>query len=207
MAKRCVIIGAATILNYDRVKSYLRPDDFFIFCDGGLNHAEKLGVKPDLIVGDFDSHIRPRTSTEIIQLPREKDDTDSFFACKEGARRGFSDFLLIGMLGQRFDHSLVNISILLYLKKLGKQGLLVDDYSEMEILSSEVLKIPEKFAYFSLLCIAGDVSGVNIKNAKYPLENGIIKSDFQYACSNEVLPSKTAEVSVENGWLLLVKVF
>ena len=53
--KRCVIISAGQICDYERSKSFLQSDDFYIFCDGGLTHAEGLGVKPDVIVGDFDS--------------------------------------------------------------------------------------------------------------------------------------------------------
>ncbi len=204
---RCVIIGAAEISNYSRIKSYLRPDDFIIACDGGLDHAEKLGIQPNLIIGDFDSHERPQTSIEIIQLPCEKDDTDSFYACKEAIRRGFKDFLLLGVIGQRFDHSLVNISLLLYLQKEGKKALLLDDYSEMQIVGTDPVQIPDSFSYFSLLCVAGDVSGVTIKNAKYPLEGASIQTSYQYACSNEVLPGQTALVSVEKGLLLLIKIF
>ena len=213
---RCVIVGAAAIANYEKIKTYLKADDFFVFCDGGLSHAAALRVTPNLIVGDFDSHPcpDPATSAEIIKLPREKDDTDSFFAVKEAVRRGFKDLLLLGVIRQRFDHSMVNISILLYLKKLGLSALLLDDYSEMEVIGGDLedrdnrsAAIPDSFSYFSLLCIAGDVSNVTIRNAKFPLEKGSIKSDYQYATSNEVIPGKTAQVSVENGYILLIKVF
>ena len=50
------------------------------------------------------------------------------------------------------------------------------------------------------------MSGVNIKNAKYPLENASLSSEFQLGISNEVLPGKTAEVSVEQGRVLVVTV-
>ena len=69
---------------------------------------------------------------ETIILPHEKDDTDTVYAVKEAVSRGFSDFLLIGVIGDRFDHSLGNISILLMLDSLGKTAKIVDDYSEME---------------------------------------------------------------------------
>ena len=93
---RCVIVGGAGIGCYQRIRDSLREDDWFVYCDGGLNHQRELGRKPDLIVGDFDSHERPVTDTETIVLPREKDDTDTVYAVKEAIRRGFRDFLLIG---------------------------------------------------------------------------------------------------------------
>ena len=206
---RCVIVAAGQILDYERAKSFLQPGDFFIFCDDGLRHAESLGVTPSLIVGDFDScnaELLTKWSNrcETIRLPREKDDTDTLFAVKLAVERGFDDFLLLGAMGGRFDHALGNISILLYLHGLGKKAVLVDDYSQMQIVGKEPFYIEDSCSYFSVLTVAGNVSGVNIKNAKYPLENAKLAADFQLGISNEVLPGKTAEVSVEQGRILVV---
>ena len=73
---RCVIVSGAPIGDYSRIRRYLRLDDFFVFCDGGLRHRAGLQAEADLIVGDFDSHEKPAGGAEIIALPREKDDTD-----------------------------------------------------------------------------------------------------------------------------------
>ena len=212
--KRCVIIGAAEIQNYEKIKTFLRSDDFYIFCDGGINHQKALGIQPDLITGDFDSSdfsAVSKSNFEIIKLPREKDDTDVFFAVKEALRRGFDDFLFIGVIGQRFDHSLCNISVLLYLYENKKSALLLDDYSQMQVIGSETFQKPAEitndYAFFSLMCPFGDVEGVTIQNAKYPLENAEIKCSYQYGISNEVLKEKTAFVSVKSGLLLLIKIF
>ena len=207
--KRCVIISAGEIHNYIRAKTFLQNDDFYIFCDGGLTHSEGLGINPDVIVGDFDSCDADALSKwndrcEIIRLPREKDDTDTLFAVKLALERGFSDFLLLGAMGGRFDHALGNVSILLYLQGLGKKASLADDFSVMQIAGREPVYIKDNCSYFSVLTVAGNVSGVNIKNAKYPLENASLSSDFQLGISNEVLPGKVAEVSVTNGRVLLV---
>lgn len=203
---RCVIVSAAEIKNYEKIKTYLRPTDFFIFCDAGLNHQEKLGVTPNLIVGDFDSAQKPETSIETIQLPREKDDTDTFFAVKEALRRGFDNFLFLGVIGNRFDHSLCNISCLLYLYEKNIPAMILDDYSEMSVVGKTPVEISENCSFFSLMNITGDVSGVTIKNAKYTLENAEIKASYMYGSSNEVIPGKIAEVSVANGQLLLIRV-
>ena len=97
--KRCVVIGGADIGRYDRIRSYLRADDFYICCDSGLKHREGLGIVPDLIVGDFDSYEDPHLEAETITLPCEKDDTDTVFAVKEALARGFHEFLLVGVIG------------------------------------------------------------------------------------------------------------
>ena len=205
--QRCVIIGNADISEYERVKNSLKSDDFFVFCDGGLKHMEGLGVKPDLIVGDFDSGKDPHMDVETITLPCEKDDTDTFYAVKEAVRRGFEDFLLTGVVGNRFDHTMGNISILLYLDSLGKKGTIIDDYSEMEVVSDKPVYVEDGYSYFSLLNMTGCAKGIKIEGAKYPLDDGEITCDYQYGISNEVLPGGKACVSVREGRLLLVKVF
>ncbi len=203
--ERCVIIGGADIACYDRIRKSLRANDFCIFCDSGLKHLAPLGVRPGLIVGDFDSHEQPQTETETIVLPREKDDTDTVYAAKEALRRGYEDFLLIGVIGARLDHTLGNVSLLLYLDGLGKTARILDDYSEMEIVSRKPAFIDSSFSYFSLLNISGLARGINISNAKYLLTNGEITCEYQYGVSNEVLPGQTAEVSVREGRLLLIR--
>lgn len=204
---RCVIIGGADIRDYKNAAKYLKASDYCIFCDSGLKHMQKLEMKPDLIVGDFDSYENPHMDVETIVLPCEKDDTDTFFAVKEGIRRGFDVFLLLGIIGGRLDHTLGNLSILLYLDSLGKQAVALDDYSQMEIISSEPKQIEDDCSYFSLLNISGRAEGVSVENAKYPVQNGSITCEYAYGVSNEVLPGKTATVSVKEGKLLLVRVF
>ena len=167
---------------------------------------EKLGVAPDLIVGDFDSHPRPALDAETIVLPREKDDTDTVYAAKEAVRRGFDDFLLLGAAGGRLDHTLGNLSLLLKLDTLGKRAVLADDYSLMEIVRGREAHVEDRYPYFSLLAMGGPARGVSIRGAKYPLQDAEIRPDYAYGISNEVLPGQTACVSVREGALLLVRV-
>ena len=230
--KRCVVVGGADLKNTEEIKKYLREDDYFIFCDSALRHLQGLGVKADLIVGDFDSHFNPAEKwdtireglrseddidraeyicracrdSEIIVLPCEKDDTDTVYGVREGLKRGFDDFLLLGMTGQRFDHTFGNISILLWLYNEGKNAVLADDYSQMLIVGSDPVFIDDSYAFFSLLNISGKAEKVSIKGAKYCLDGAAISSEYQYGISNEVIEGQKAQVSVKDGKLLLVKV-
>ena len=203
---RCVIIGGAEIQAYAYIRSCLREDDFLVFCDSGLRHMEALEAKPDLIVGDFDSHCNPHLDVETIVLPHEKDDTDTMYAVKEMVKRGCDEFLLLGVIGARLDHTLGNVAILLYLDSLGKRASILDDYSEMEIVSRKPAQIDERYEFFSLLNISGIAKGIDIENAKYPLRDAEISCEYPYGVSNEVLPGKTARVTVRCGRLLLIKV-
>ena len=206
MKERCVIVGGADIGNYPVIRELLAPGDFTVYCDSGLRHRTALGAAPDLIVGDFDSCENPRLPVETIVLPREKDDTDTVYAVREAVRRGYRDFLLVGAAGGRLDHTLGNVSILLWLDSRGCRGMIADDWSEMEIVSRRPARIDGRYAYFSLLNITGDAGGISIRGAKYPLEDGEIPCEYQYGISNEVLPGETAEVFLRRGRLLLIKI-
>lgn len=209
--RRCVIISAGEIRDYVRAREFLRDDDFLVFCDGALGHAASLGVAPDLIVGDFDScapedFMRYRDGAEVVRLPCEKDDSDTFAAVKIALSRGFDDFLLLGATGARFDHTFANISVLFYLDGLGKSAVIADDYSLMRVAGAKPVVIAGPCSYFSVIAAAGDVRGVRISGAKYPLDDACLKSDFQLGLSNEVLPGCAAQVSVGQGRVLVVEV-
>ncbi len=215
--ERCIIIGAAEIGDYTRAKKYIKDEDFVIYCDGGLRHFSegRLERKPDLAVGDFDSYPLEAYQrleylsgqTETIVLPCEKDDTDTVFAMKEALRRGYRDFIFLGVIGGRLDHTLGNVYMLEYLAKAGAQGKLIDDFSKIQLISEgQTALVAEDALYFSLLNISGMAQGITIEGAKYPLRNGEIESRYQYGVSNEVLPGQTARITVAKGSLLLITV-
>ena len=205
--KRCFVIGGAPINNYEYINTQIKEEDFLIFCDSGLIHLEHLNHQPNLIVGDFDSHVNPHLDVETIILPTEKDDTDTLFGVKEGLKRGFDEFILVGVLGMRFDHSFGNISILLFLDQQNKTAQIIDDYSVIEIVKDTPKYIEDEFSFFSILNLTPIISGVSIENAKYCLNGAQMTSYYPLGVSNEVLKGKVAKVQIKDGIALLVKVF
>ena len=228
---RAVIVGGAGIGDYKRIRHELREDDFLIFCDGGLRHREALGMSPSLIIGDFDSHPLPEIKkqesefeftepaaygqrirhahtadgTEVIILPHMKDWTDSVYAAKEVAARGFDSLLLIGASGGRPDHYFANISIL-NMPELSKADTwIMDDCSKMCLLTAgKSLRIDDSGKYFSLIAFDGPARGVTVRGALYPLREAEITAEDPYAVSNEVLPGGMAEVTLREGKLLVI---
>ena len=203
--RRCVIIGGAPIERSEEIRACLREDDFFIYCDCGLRHADALGRAPDLIVGDFDSHENPHAAVETIVLPHEKDDTDTYFAAKEALRRGFRDFLLLGAVGARLDHTLGNLGLALMLDGAGAKALIVDDCSEMEIVS-DTAEVTDAFPHFALVNLDGSAGKITVTGAKYPLFDAALPCDSSLGVSNEPLPGQTARIRVGEGRVLLIRV-
>ena len=202
---KCVIIGAVPITDGEFMKKYIQAGDFIIACDGGLDNAERLGVTPSLIIGDFDSHKRPETDIETIVLPCEKDDTDTVYAIKEALRRGYRDFILLGVTGARLDHTLGNVYALYMLKNAGADATIADEACEMLLVDSTPVYVTNEFDYFSLLNIIGNARGITIEGAKYNLKDAEITPDYQYGVSNEVAGDR-AKITVTDGSLLLIKV-
>ncbi len=120
-------------------------------------------------------------------------------------QRGYDDFLLIGVIGARLDHTLGNVSILLYLDSLGKRRRSWTTIRRCR--SSRRTKSPSRIStrFFSLLNITGCARGITIRDAKYPLDGAEITCEYQYGVSNEVLPGKTAKISVRDGSSCLSK--
>ncbi|MCF0120032.1 MAG: thiamine diphosphokinase, partial [Oscillospiraceae bacterium] len=138
----------------------------------------------------------------------EKDDTDTVFAVREAMRRGFTEFLLIGVVGQRLDHTLGNVAILAMLHSHGCRGKIIDDYSDMELVAGgDTVAVSDDYPFFSLLALGGNAEGVTIKNAKYELSDALLTTDYPYGVSNEPIPGKRAEISLRSGRMLIVKVF
>ena len=114
---KCIIFSGADIIDYNFVASYIDEDDFIICADSGVRHAEKLGLVANVVIGDFDSVTDNgyKKHKEVVTLPCEKDDTDTFAAAKIAAENSPDEVLIFGAIGSRIDHTLGNISTLEFL--------------------------------------------------------------------------------------------
>ena len=87
---QCIIIGSAPVEDLSVFREYNTSESFVICADGGLDTALAAKIKPNLIIGDFDSaKSAPPANVETVRLMKEKDDTDMFSAVKEGMHRGY----------------------------------------------------------------------------------------------------------------------
>ncbi|MBR4950056.1 MAG: thiamine diphosphokinase [Clostridia bacterium] len=202
---KSLILSAAHINDYDFLINLLENDDFFIICaDGGYKHIEKLNITPDLVIGDFDSFQKEKINCrEIITLPVEKDDTDTFFAVKEAMRRGCSEIYIAGGIGSRLDHTFANIETLLYIKNNGGEGYLINENNKAFVLSNDSIKLKKEKKYISLFSLLPISKGITLKGMKYSLENFDLRSDSILGTSNEII-NEFCEIIVTDGCLLVI---
>jgi len=198
-------LGAGEIVDYARVTAFLPPGVFVVCADGGLVHCEKLGLRPSLLIGDFDSlGVLPPPGIECITLAADKDYTDSFHAAEVAVERGYTRLLLSGMLGGRLDHTLGNLQLLLKLAGQGAEALLTDGVTDVYALSGAGrLTVPNRDnCYFSVLSM-GCCEGVAIAGGKYQLEGYALRADDPRAVSNE-FAGRDVVVSQRAGQLVVV---
>ena len=105
MVKRAILFINGDLASPPQVP--LKKKDFLIGVDGGTRLARKLGLKPDLIIGDFDSLPCPSRPKSVFKQSQELTDTE--FALDYCVKHGFKDIVLVGVLGSRLDHLLTNI--------------------------------------------------------------------------------------------------
>lgn len=202
--KRCVIIGAVEI-DYP-LENYIKDTDYVICADRGWQHARAHGIKPDMIVGDFDSSPQPQVDdTSVTVLPVVKDDTDTYYVARYVVENGFTDVLLAGVIGgKRIEHTIANIQTLVYFANNRVNATAIDKHSQLLVIQNGTITLPDmENKFFSLFSMGDRAEGVSIKGAKYPLDNYTITNFYPIGVSNEFIGEEVT-VSVTNGSLLLI---
>ncbi len=215
MEPKCVIISAGSFPN---VEIDINEGDLCIACDAGFKYAQSLGILPDLIVGDFDSaaeagpevleglkEIAKNDPDRIVQLEVRKDDTDTMKAVKIALSRGYGKIYLYGVLGgRRFDHSLANIQTLLFIKHHGGIGYIMEEEQMMLVAENETIRFNRgNTGMLSVFSLSEVSKGVTLNGLMYNIRNAELRSDFPLGVSNEFIIDEEAEVTVEDGTLLV----
>jgi len=197
----CYIICAGEDFGLDFSPS---DGDLIIAADGGLERLRAAGIKPDLIIGDFDSLGRIPREDNVMVLPTVKDVTDTWAAIELGKERGYTHFRLYGCTGGRFDHTLANIQTLAALAAEGKQGFLVDQSQIITAVGPGTVTFgSERRGFLSVFSHTDRCLGVSLKGLKYELEDAELINRFPLGVSNEFL-RKPASVTIGEGIAVLV---
>lgn len=211
MTKRCIIVGAG---EWDGSALPVREGDYVIAADGGYARCKRLGIEPDLVLGDFDSleadgrealrRLRQEKPEKIRTLPAQKDDTDMLAAIREGLALNCREFLIYGGLGGRLSHTAANLQCLNFLENQGAKGYLVGERVLITLVSQETVTFPAQWmGYVSVFCFGERAEGVTIRNMKYLLDGAALTNDFPIGVSNEFI-GKEGSITVEKGTLLIV---
>lgn len=197
----CIVVGAG---DFSEKNIEYTKNDFIIAADGGLKHLEKINIKPNMVIGDFDSMAQSCNAEKIVRLPREKDITDMSAAIEEGIKKGYTKFKIYGGTGGRTDHTIANIQKLAYLAQKGYEAELIGEkYIYRCISSGELCFDAENRGYISVFSFSDVSKGVFEKGLKYTLSDAELKNTEPLGVSNEFI-GENASIAVREGILTVV---
>lgn len=209
---RCVIITAYQSAELSESFRF-NPEDFILCADGGYRHTLLAGIRPHLLIGDFDSLDEGAlelhedfegSGGKIVRLPAEKDDTDTLYCLKYGIKLGYEEFYVLGGLGGRLDHTLANLQSMSYAVDLEKQIWFLDGKNKTTLRNPGETTIPREDGFKLSLFSFGDFcEGVSIEGVKYPLSECRLSNSFPLGVSNEFVED-FAVISHTSGKLLIV---
>jgi len=187
-------------------------DDIVICADGGASNALKMGLIPDVVIGDMDSikfgvkeEIRNKsTKTKYISTSPEKDKSDTQLAVEYALGLDVKKIIITGAVGGRVDHTLANIILLSSpgLKDIDVR--ILTDNSDMFIVRKPVTinGIPGKT--ITLISLSPYTYFTGTSGLKYELrEEELIFSPVR-GLSNEFIDKK-AKLDIRDGTLLVIR--
>lgn len=209
--KRAILVGGGPVhkglLQTELVSNY----DLLMAVDGGAKPLLDLGYQPQVLLGDFDSlpmaykDSLVSKGVEVLRYQPEKNWTDLELAFNYLLTREYGEALVFGALGGRLDHTIANLSLLYNVKRSGIELTLIGAEQAVTMLGDqEKIRIyPWVQGHFSLLPYPSGVYGVNITEAKYPLENATLELGSTRGVHNEFL-ANPVEVEIGSGSVLVI---
>lgn len=187
----------------------IRDWDMVICADSGCEHALKFGILPDLVVGDFDSISKDtldylnRNNVSIVHPPCDQDKTDTQLAVEEAMALGASHIAILGGMGDRFDQTLANAQLLIFLWERGIEGYLTDGRQYVYLLADKLELSGQPGECISILPLDRVLEGLCIKGLKYELDGYTVYMGDTRTISNEFIGG-TAVVSVCKGMAFVI---
>lgn len=210
MADYCIIFAGGNMpgISRETADDMQNSADIIICADSGLRHALKYGIKPDIIVGDFDSYTdKLPENCEILRSVPEKDDTDTLLAVRKAIALGCRKIDLWGALGgSRFEHTAANIQTMLFALE---HGCRLDICGESRLMlqcpddGTKIYEKPQNECYFSVFAMTDRVHVDFLNGTKYPLEDYDMKNSFPIGVSNEFADDRI-KLCISEGVALII---
>ncbi len=189
------------------IKELIKKNDYIIGVDGGINTLDQLDIKPNIIIGDFDSaNLNNRyllQSIKQITHPPEKDFTDTELAIDYALERHLSPIIIVNNMQDRIDHVFGIIASLKFLHTRKTSSAILGNKQLFIILKNiNNFYLPIN-TIVSLIPLSDVVRGITTKGLYYPLVDEQLTSDRARGVSN-LVTNENIEITVNTGELLLI---
>jgi thiamine pyrophosphokinase len=203
-----LIIANGEACSFELMGELLEWSPLVIVLDSAIHRVLELGIKVDVLLGDFDRDFdaekirEEQYPIEIIHTP-DQDKTDLEKAFDYLIGRGFPAVNVVWATGKRADHTITNITNIVRYRDTLKIVLL-DDYSKIFLLPNTYEKWYPAGTPISLVPV-GEVLGITTKNLKYSLDNESLTIGYRTGSSNEVLEDGMMKITYQKGDLLMME--
>ncbi len=186
-------------------ETYVERADFIIAADSGIELAERLGVVPDMLVGDMDSIsnrkiLEKYESERIKTYPRDKDETDTEIGIRIFREMGYNSIVMVGGGGGRLDHLLGIVNLF---ERSFKPTKWITSREVIFLIEGDFFAYGWKGSTVSLFPLGERVEGMESSGLKWPI-NGLKWERGYYGISNFVI-SDELYITVRNARILLIK--
>lgn len=202
---RAFVFGGGEIFP-EYIEERVQDGDIVVCADSGYKNALSMGVKVDVLVGDFDSlGSIPDGDFELVRVPAEKNSTDTQLAVDIAIERGADEIIIVSSTSGRVDHALSAMAILEYLWTKRIPAVVVNGQNRVRFIrDSGAIIIRSQYKYFSVVTLDAVAKKVSIDGAKYPLVKKDIERGFQFAVSNEIVKN-AALITVKKGSVYIIE--
>ncbi|MCL9808448.1 thiamine diphosphokinase [Flavobacterium luminosum] len=205
-----LIIANGAECSKELLGQLLEWSPFVVVLDSAIERVFELGIKIDVLLGDFDRGFTPeyylnqQYPLEIVYAP-DQNKTDLEKAFEYLIERGHKAVNVIWATGRRADHTITNLTNIVRFKEQLKI-VIIDDHSKIFLLPNKFEKWYTKNSIISLIPI-GEVTGIHSENLYYTLTNDTLTIGYRTGSSNHVAEDGMVIVTHESGNLLLIESF
>ena len=161
------------------------PYDYVIACDRGYLYAAEMQIRPDLIIGDFDSAPEPDGNIPVERYPSHKDDTDTMLAVKKALAFPCEKINIACALVNRLDHTFANIQAGAYAAEKGADVRLCGRDTEAWIFCNKTGTFARRNGFSLSVFSLTDFCSVSIAGAGYNCRDLLIRNTYPVGISNE----------------------
>ena len=198
-------------MNTEIIKKEAASCEYIICADGGVKWAITHNIDPNMIVGDLDSisdtllFYYQRKNIPILSYPKDKDETDTHIAITIALQKGASEITILGGIGNRMDHSMGNILLLIRIAQKGVKAKLVNQNNVIFVSNKKIFLDAEPGNILSILPYGDNVKIHQTYGLHYPIINRVLPIDFPFGISN-IITEKQAWIDIESGWIIFILV-
>ncbi len=178
-----------------------------IAVDGGYNFFKQARIKPDIIIGDFDSLNKETVKgVNVLSFPTRKDATDSELAIQYCLEQGFRIIDIVMPTAGEPDHFLGLVTLLLipelsWQKKFKVAARIVNHECEiMLLIDRDITFVDCKNELLSILPYGGPIK-LTCLGMEYPAEDLLIKP-WQTKGMRNIIRTNKAKILVKGTALV-----